>query len=361
MNNVINKSLLAGDKFMPDMHLRQPQFTYSACGPFTKHKQRIQKFKETDDTIYIYTNELNKACFAHDAAYSDSEDLTKRTVADKILKNRAFDIAKDPKYDGYQRGLASMVYKFFDKKSSESGVKLIPPNEQLANELHKPSIRKFEKRKVYSTFKDNIWAVHLADMQLLGKYNKGIRFLLCVIDIFSKYAWVVPLKDKKGISIVEAFQIILKQSNRKPNKIWVDKGSEFYNTYFKKWLGDNNIVEYSTHNEGKSVVAERFIRTLKGKIYKYMTSISKNVYIDKLDNIVDEYNNKYYTTIKMKPIDVKDNTYSNASKEINNKDPKFKVDDHVRISKYKNIFAKGYMPNWSEEVFVIKKVKNAIP
>ena len=117
---------------------------------------------------------------------------------------------------------------------------------------------------------------------------------------------------------------------------------------------------YSTHNEGKSVVAERFIRTLKSKIYKYMTSISKNVYIDKLD-IVDEYNNTYHTTIKMKPNDVKDNTYLNTDKEINNKDPKFKVGDRVRISKYKNIFAKGYTPNWSEEVFVIKKIKKAVP
>ena len=360
MNNTINKLLLTGDKFMPEIHLRQPQFSYSACGPFTKHKQRIQKFKETGDTNYMYKNELDKTCFVHDAAYSDSKDLTKRTVADKILKNKAFDIANDPKYDGYQRGLASMVYKFFDSKV-ESGAKLIPQNEQLADELHKPIIRKLKKKKVYSAFKDNIWGADLADMQLLSKYNKGIRFLLCVIDIFSKYAWVVPLKDKKGISIVKAFQSILKQSNRKPNKIWVDKGSEFYNAYFKKWLRDNDIVMHSTHNEGKSVVAERFIRTLKSKIYKYMTSVSKNVYIDKLDDIVDEYNNTYHTTIKMKPADVKDNTYINADKEINNKDPKFKVGDRVIISKYKNIFAKGYMPNWSEEVFVIKKVKNTIP
>ena len=225
MNNLINKCLLAGGKFMPEMHLRQPQFTYSACGPFTEHKQRIQKFKETGDTNYIYKNELDKACFTHDAAYSHSKDLTKRTVADKILKNKAFYIAKDPKYDGYQRGLASMVYKFFDKKSKGSGAKhvntkLIPQNEQLAEELHKPIIRKFKKRKVYSTFKDNIWGADLADMQLLSKYNKGIRSLLCVIDIFSKYDWIVPLKNKKGISIVKAFQIILKQSNsRKPNKI----------------------------------------------------------------------------------------------------------------------------------------------
>ena len=362
-SNVINKLLLAGDKFMPEIHLRQPQFTYSACGPFTKHEQRFQKFKETDDTNYIYMNELGKACFTHDVVYSDSKDLTKRTVADKILKIRAFDIAKDPKHDGYQKGLASVVYKFFDSKVSGSGAKLIPENEQLANELHKPIIRKFEKRKVYSAFKDNIWGVDLADMQLLSKYNKGIRFSLCVIDIFSKYAWFVPLKDKKVLSIVKAFQSILKQSNskRKPNKTWLDKGSEFYNAYFKKWLRDNNIVMFSTHNEGKSVVAERFIGTLKSRIYKYMTSISKNVYIDKLDDIVDEYNNAYHTTIKMKPIDVKDNTYINTDKEINNKDPKFKVGDHVRISKYTNIFAKGYMPNWSEEVFVTKKVKNTVP
>ena len=135
-----------------------------------------------------------------------------------------------------------MVYKVFDSKVSGSSAKLISENEQLANELHIPIIRKFEKRKVYSTFKDNIWGVDLADMQLLSKYNKGIRFLLCVIDIFSKYAWVVPLKDKKGISIVKAFQSILKQSNRKPNKIWVDKGSEFYNAYFKKWFRDIIIL-----------------------------------------------------------------------------------------------------------------------
>ena len=167
MNNKINKLLLVGDKFMPEIHLRQPQFTYSACGPFTKHEQKIQKFKETGDTNYIYKNQLDKACFVHDAAYSDSKDLTKRTVADKVLKNKALDIAKDPKYDGYQGGLASMVYKFFDsnfltdKNTVGSGgkhvnTKITPQNEQLAEELHKPIIRKFKKRKVYSTFKDNI-------------------------------------------------------------------------------------------------------------------------------------------------------------------------------------------------------------
>ena len=175
-------------------------------------------------------------------------------------------------------------------------------------------------------------------MQVISKSNKGFRFLLCVIHTFSKYDWVVPLKDKKGVSIVNAFQKLLDDSKRKPNKIWVDKGSEFYSRSMKSWLQKNSIEMYLTNNEGKSVVTEIFIRTIKNKIYKYMTSISKNVYIDELDDIVDEYNNTYHRTIKMKPIDVKYNTYININKEVNDKDPKFKVGDHVRISKYKNIF-----------------------
>ena len=222
-------------------------------------------------------------------------------------------------------------------------------------------MRKFKKIIVYSGFKNNIWVTDLADMQLINKFNKGFRFLLCVIDIFSKYAWVVPLKDKKGASTVNAFQKRLDKSGRKSNKIWVDKESEFYNSSFKIWLKDNDIEMYLIHNEGKLIAAERFIRTLKTKIYKSMTSVSKNVYIDKLDDIVDDYNNTYHRTIKIKPVDVKDNTYIDFKKEVNDKDPKFKVSDRVRISKYKNIFAKGYPPNWSEDVFVASKIKNTVP
>ena len=161
-----------------------------------------------------------------------------------------------------------------------------------------------------------------------------------VIDIFSKYAWVVPLKDKKNMTITNAFQKYFKESDRKPNKIWVDKGSEFYNNSFLKWLKSNDTEMYSINNEGKFVVAERFIKTLKNKIYTSMTSISKNVYINKLYDIVNEYNNTYHKTIKMKPIDVKDNTYLDFKKDVNDKDPNFKVNDHVRISKYKNMLAK---------------------
>ena len=128
---------------------------------------------------------------------------------------------------------------------------------------------------MYSSFKDNIWGVDLADMQLISNYNKGIKYLLFVTDLFNKYAWVVPLKDKKGLRIINAFHKIFNSSKRKLNKIWVDQGSEFYNNLFKKWLKDNDIEMYSTYNEGKSVAAERFIRTFKNKIYKHITSISK--------------------------------------------------------------------------------------
>ena len=225
MNEIVNKPLLVGDTFMPEMHLKQAGFTYSACGPFPRNKERIEKFMQTGNTDFIYRNELDKACFQHDMAYGKSKDLVKRTQSDKVLKDKAFKIASDPKYDGYQRGLASMVYKFLDKKSSGSGV-ATEPNYQLANELHRQIIRKFKRRKVYSSFRDNIWGVDLADMQSLSKYNKGIKYLLCAIDLFSKYAWVVPLKDKRGISIVNAFQKIISK-RRKPNKIWVDQGGEY--------------------------------------------------------------------------------------------------------------------------------------
>ena len=166
--------------------------------------------------------------------------------------------AEDLKYDGYQRGLASMVYKFFDDKNSGSGIKNENiSNKELVEELNKPIIRKFNKRKVHSPFVDNILGADLADMQLISQFSKGFRFLLCVIDIYSQYAWLSPLKDKKGIIITKAFQKILKGSNRKPNKIWIDKGSEFYDRSME--LEKNGIEVYSTHNKGKSVINERFL------------------------------------------------------------------------------------------------------
>ena len=180
-------------------------------------------------------------------------------------------------------------------------------------------------------------------MQLKSKYKKGLRVLLSFIVIFSKYAWVVPLKDKKGATIVNAFQTILDDSGRKLNKTRVNQGSVFYNRSLRKWLDDSDIGMYSTHNEEKSVAAERFFRMLKSKIYKHVKAVSKNVYFDVLDDIVDKYNNTYHKTIKMKSIDVKYGSYAVHSVDSNVKDAKFKIDDHVRILKYKNIYAKGML------------------
>ena len=169
----------------------------------------------TGNTDFIYNIDFDKACFQHDMAYGKSKDLVRRTQSDKVFRDKAFKIAIDPKYDGYQRGLASMVYKFFDKKSKGSGI-INESNYQLANDLHKPIIKNFKKRKVYSSFKDNIWGVDLADVQSLSKYNKGVKYLLCAIDLFSKCAWVIPLKNKKGTSIVNVFKKIISK-RRKPN------------------------------------------------------------------------------------------------------------------------------------------------
>ena len=193
--------MLVGDKYLPEMHLKQPGFAYSASGPFTKNKERIKKIMQKGNADLIYRNELDQACFQHDMAYGKSNDLAKRTQSDKFF---AFKIASDPKYDGYQRGLASTVYMFFDKtsssidKTSASGVAATEPNYQLANELYKQIIRIFQKRRVYSSFRDDICGVDLADIQSLRKYYKGIKYLVCAIYLFCKYAWVVPLKDKRG-------------------------------------------------------------------------------------------------------------------------------------------------------------------
>ena len=229
-SDIVNKFLLIGHRFMPEMHLWDPIVKkYSACGPFTKHRERINEFMKDGRLSHIAKNKLDAACCQHDSGYDKYKDFSIEKKYDIVLKNNAYKIATDPKVDGYQRRLAAMVYKFFNERSKGSGIE----NKQLADELHKPIIKNVKRREVYSSFKDNIWGVDLADMQLISKYNKGIRYLLCVIDLFSRYGWVIPLKNKKGESIVEGFQKILYSSDRKPSKIWVDHRSEFYNKKFK--------------------------------------------------------------------------------------------------------------------------------
>ena len=232
----------------------------------------------------------------------------------------------------------------------------------LAEELHKPIKRKFKKRRVLVNGIDEIWAADLVDMQAFSKLNRGVKYLLAVIDILSKYGWLVPLKDKTGKSVASALKTIFKE--RKPEKMWVDKGKEFYNKDVKE------LVElYSTENEEKSSVVERWIRTMKEKMWKYFTDKNTNIYIDILPSLVKDYNNTKHSSIKMTPVKAskKENeltVWKNLYPEhleIHDINPKFSVGDQVRISKKKKTFEKGYTTRWTEEIFTIVEVKRTRP
>ena len=243
-------------------------------------------------------------------------------------------------------------------------------SQQLAEELHKPITRHFKKRRVMSYGIDEIWAADLVEMQKLSKWNKGFIYLLMVIDIFSKYGWIVALKDKKTESVSLAFDHIFKKSKRKPEKLWTDKGSEFISKHFKDFLKKHDVILYHTQNEEKSSVVERWNRTMKNRMWKMFTSNNNSIYWNKLDTLLDDYNNTKHSSIKMTPTE--------ASKKKNEKQvfanlyedeiyrkpgkPNFSIGDKVRISKYKRrVFDKGYTPNWTEEVFVIDKINLTKP
>ena len=215
---------------------------------------------------------------------------------------------------------------------------------------------------------DDIWSADLVDMQSFSKYNDGIKYILNVIDVFSKYAWSIPIRDKTGKNITEAFNKILKQSNRKPDKLWVDQGSEFFNRVMDQWLKSNDIERYNTFNEGKAVVVERFNRTIKSRMWKFFSANNTYRYIDVLDELIRQYNNSRHRSIKMNPVEASKKT--NEPKTWNNlygdrtmktRQPRFKVGDKVRITKRKTTFEKGYTPNWTEEVFGIKEIQNSKP
>ena len=204
MNKITNKFLLTGDKFMQKLRLKQPGFTYIAVGPFTKRCERIQNFREKGNLKHLY--------------------LTIQTISDKTLKHEN---ARNRRYDGYQR--ASMVYKFFIKKAGLE----VSVNEQITEELNKPVTKKFKRRNFCVKFKDNIWAADLAEMESLPSKNKNVKYLLCVIDVFTRYPCFKPLKNKKCKTILNAFIEIVNESNRKTNKLWVDL-KFFYNKLIQK-------------------------------------------------------------------------------------------------------------------------------
>jgi hypothetical protein len=234
--------------------------------------------------------------------------------------------------------------------------------DELAEELHKPVVKKFRRRRVFVKGIDEIWAADLVDMQAYADDNDGVKYLLTVIDVLSKYGWIVPLKQKTGLATANAFKLIF-DSGRKPKRVWADKGKEFYNKDVK------SLVQlYSTENEEKSSVVERWNRTMKERMFKYFSANSTRRYIDVLDALVQQYNNKYHSSIKMTPAAAslaqnENKAWRNlyAATDRQSTTPKFAVSDRVRIAKKKTIFEKGYTPQWTEEVFTISKIQYTDP
>ena len=238
----------------------------------------------------------------------------------------------------------------------------------LAEELHKPVKRKFRKRRVLVSGIDKIWAADLADMQALSEENEEYKFLLLVIDTFSKYGWIVPLKNKKGETMVKAFKTIFEEG-RTPGKLWTDKGTEFYNKKMVDLRKLYDIKLYSTENEEKSSIAERWIRTMKEKMFKYFTDNNTYKYIDVLPDLVEDYNNTVHSSTKLTPIEASKkkneltvwrNLYPDRYK-TSRLNPKFSVGDEVRITKKKKVFENGYTTRWTEEIFTIKEIRETNP
>ena len=249
----------------------------------------------------------------------------------------------------------------------------VPMSEELAEELHKPVRKHFKKRRVISKHVDDIWAADLVDMQYYSRSNQGYKYILMVIDVFSKYGWAEPLKNKTGIEIIRAFSKIWDNGQKPPKYLWTDKGREFYNKAFREVLEKKKVHLYWTENEEKSSVVERWNRTIKSRMWKYFTKNRTGVYIDVLPSIIEKYNNTYHRSIKCSPSDArKPSNYQHVFNALYNVEnvndintlrppPKFKVGDQVRISKLKKKFEKGYTANWTEEVFTIEKVQATIP
>jgi len=237
--------------------------------------------------------------------------------------------------------------------------------DQLADEIHKPVVKKFRKRKVYVSGIDKIWAADLVDMQSFSKFNCGVKYLLTVIDVFSKFGWMLSLKDKTGGSVANALKEIFKQ--RKPEKIWTDKGKEFYNKHINTLVQELGVELYSTENAEKSSVVERWNRTMKEKMFKYFTANNTNKYIDVLDDFVDKCNNTRHSSIKMTPVEaskkknevaVYRNLYPDLTRRLMR--AKYKIGDKVRIHKKKKLFEKGFTPTGQKKPSPFQKFKEPI-
>ena len=349
----------------------RPRFGYKYCGlQKAKLEDQVLYDKDTGDIIKTFDkekNNLDSICKKHDIMYSiaenkgiDSKDIKKRKKIADIQMIREID---NIPYN--QRPYGTAIVRGIINKKQQLGLS-VNPNQILSQELHKPRKINFERRKVISNNIDHIWGIDLITMIKYSKQNKNYKYILTVIDFFSKYSWCYPLKTKKSEEIINSFKDIFKKSKRKPKLIQSDEGSEFTNNVTQTFFQKNNIKWYHTFNRDiKCSICERYNRTILNKIYKNFTLNNNTIWINDLDKLVNEYNNTYHRSIKTKPIDaslkVNENIIRNNlyNFRYTNKNPKFSIGDRVRISLLKNTFEKSYTSNWSQEIFIIDDIKTS--
>ena len=332
-----------------------PNMNY--CGAYNPLDKQLIYDKNGNILRYIQkpTGETDRICSQHDVDYTLAKSLKDKHIADK----RMIQAINELPYNQQQYG--TFLVKNIIRSKRKLGLGVENHNKILSEELHKSKRKNYPRRKIIVNHIDEIFAADLVEMQKFAKLNKGYRYLLTCIDIFSKFSWVIPIKDKKGITIKNALEKIF--NKRKPKFLWTDNGKEFYNKQVQDLLNENNIKLYSTNNsEIKSAVIERFNRTFKNMMYKKFTENNNTIFYNILDELVNNYNNKHHSTIKMSPIEGSKKINEKKIKNIYNfektkKPGKFKIGDRVRLSLEKNIFEKGYDTNWTQEIFEIYDIK----
>ena len=308
-------------------------------------------------------NRVDAISMRHDICYRDNNSKNgKMKCDDKML------IELDRLHPGnFREKLDRRLVRSIIAGKKKLGWGVVRWSSELADELHKPIRRKFTKRRVVVKKANDIWAADIVEMQPFSRYNNGYKYLLMVIDVFSKYGWTIPLKTKTGTETAKAINNLMKTQS--PQKLWTDKGKEFYNKHVSRVLEKYNVELYSTENEEKSCVVERWNRTIKRNMWKYFSANNTNKYIDILPNLIEKYNKTYHRSIKLSPEEaIKPENHQHVFNALYPSErshtirlAKFKVGDRVRIVKKKKTFDKGYTPNWTEEVFTVSEVKNTNP
>ena len=332
-------------------------------GPYNPLHEQLDEFDQPRKGQEPY-NAVDAISMRHDICYRDKGKEGKHTCDDEMLKE--LDVL-EPK--GMREKIDKKLVRTIIGKKRKLGWG-IEWTDKLANELHKPIRKKFRKRIVFAKNVDSIWAADLVDMQYYARTNRGYKYILMIIDVFSKYGWAIPIKTKKGVEVAKAFaDLWMKQTP--PQMLWTDKGKEFLNKDMSSLLEKHNVHLYWTENEEKSCIVERWNRTIKRIMWKYFTSRQTGVYIDVLPEMIKKYNSTYHRSIESTPTDARkpanyqhvfDALYDGKNLQIGKKTkPKFKIGDKVRIVKKKKTFEKGYTTNWTEEIFTVIKVQPTIP